>query len=94
MLGAKLEEPRTTVQIGAGKIERRPPGARRDVYINDGMEGERRTKDQGQRTKDYLGALRQACRLLLLGHEAVHEAGAEPARLEIRFVEDLEMERH
>jgi hypothetical protein len=34
-----LQEPRPTVQIGAGQIGRRPPGAGRHVDINDGVQG-------------------------------------------------------
>ena len=44
---AKLQQSRTTVEIGAGEIERRPPGVRRHVYIDDGVQ---RTRHQGPGT--------------------------------------------
>jgi len=47
LLRAKLQQSRTTVEIGAGEIERRPPGVRRHVYIDDGVQ---RTRHQGPGT--------------------------------------------
>ena len=37
MFGAKLQQSRTAVEIGARQIKRRPGSVRRDIHVDDGV---------------------------------------------------------
>ena len=94
-LGAQLDEPHAGVEPG---VERRRAGrrsARRaDVDVEDGVE----TRKVSRTNRAVRGQADSASLplpvFLLLRHEPLHEARAEPAGDEVRIAQDLQVERN